>query len=593
MSIVKAAQYLATVSLDQDFNSELCNVVSSFFSIDAVAVARKNSAGGMVFQECWMDNLCFSKSLKQQTVLDCVQDVWETGLFKEEILSGPPDMTLFFLPVEAKKKVAAVLIIGHYEFDRAHVKKVLNEYLAVAGLAGTVLTRIDYEQETIIRKSDEKFRLLFENSRDPILLLGDSGSIVECNQAAVRILGAAAKDRVLGRRIADFAPEYQPDWQRSADKEQQLNEKILKEGAAQHEWVILRPDGSTVIVDANVTTIEMGGSNKQLLNWRDITERKMFEEKLQYLNVALERKMRELQEINATLEEEIDEKLKAQEELRKSRDELLTGEKQLKLYAAQLTAANEELASTNSELKSFAYIIAHDFRTPMVNLKGFSKELDNALADLREILNNPAVQAPDGLRMRINNLLDADVPDSLTFIQSAVDRLSRMINALLQLSRIGRRELTFKEVDMNSLVSTVLASYRKVIEERSVQVRQGKLPGVITDYVAMEQIIGNLVDNALKYLDPKRPGRIAISCIERDDEYLFSIADNGRGVADPDLEKIFELFRRAGRQDVPGEGMGLAHVRTLLRQLGGKVWCESQTGVGTTMYFTLPTRLAE
>jgi signal transduction histidine kinase len=96
------------------------------------------------------------------------------------------------------------------------------------------------------------------------------------------------------------------------------------------------------------------------------------------------------------------------------------------------------------------------------------------------------------------------------------------------------------------------------------------------------------VDNAIKYLDPARPGKISISCVETDQEYTFSVKDNGRGIAAADCEMIFDPFRRSGKQDRPGEGLGLAYVRTLVRKLGGRVWCESELGAGTTMNFTVP-----
>ena len=86
------------------------------------------------------------------------------------------------------------------------------------------------------------------------------------------------------------------------------------------------------------------------------------------------------------------------------------------------------------------------------------------------------------------------------------------------------------------------------------------------------------------------PGKIEITATESEEEYVFAVSDNGRGIVKADYEKIFQVFRRSGVPDVPGEGMGLAYVRTLARQLGGRVWVESEPGVGTTMYFTVPKR---
>jgi signal transduction histidine kinase len=92
----------------------------------------------------------------------------------------------------------------------------------------------------------------------------------------------------------------------------------------------------------------------------------------------------------------------------------------------------------------------------------------------------------------------------------------------------------------------------------------------------------------LKYLDPARAGKIAILAEQNGEEVVFHVSDNGRGIAQEDMHKVFEIFRRAGKQDVPGEGMGLAYVKTLVRRQGGRIWCESEPGKGTTFNFTIP-----
>lgn len=319
-------------------------------------------------------------------------------------------------------------------------------------------------------------------------------------------------------------------------------------------------------------------------------------EELRQLNAALEERVRErtqaLEEINATMKQEISERQAAQEELRSSRDKLLDRERQLRLYASRLTAANRELAAANTEIKSFANIVAHDFRTPMVNIKGFSRELDSSLADLRAVVGDALPSLSETSRRQAESILEGEIPEALRFIDSSVDRLSRMVEALLKLARLGRRELVYEMIDMNSLVDNVLLSYGKLIESGGIKVEVGSLPAVESDRVALEQIIGNLVDNAIKYLEPGRPGEVFIAASDHGDECLFTVGDNGRGVDEADRERIFEVFRRAGNQDVPGDGMGLAYVRALVRQLGGKAWCESEPGAGTKLHFTVPKKAA-
>jgi signal transduction histidine kinase len=131
------------------------------------------------------------------------------------------------------------------------------------------------------------------------------------------------------------------------------------------------------------------------------------------------------------------------------------------------------------------------------------------------------------------------------------------------------------------------------IEERQVKVTVEPLAEVVADRTSMEQIMGNLLTNAVLYLDPGHLGEIEITAERGHDETTFHVRDNGRGIAEEDMAKVFAPFRRAGRQDVPGEGMGLAYVQALVRRHGGRIWCESELGVGTTLAFTISNHLAK
>ena len=167
-----------------------------------------------------------------------------------------------------------------------------------------------------------------------------------------------------------------------------------------------------------------------------------------------------------------------------------------------------------------------------------------------------------------------------------------LINAILKLSREGRRELRPEPVDLVALFKNAAASVRHQTDEVGAEISvPASAPALISDRLAMEQIVGNVVDNAVKYLSRDRPGRIAITAGETARRVHIDIADNGRGIAEQDHERIFELFRRAGAQDRPGEGIGLAHVRALVRRLGGDITVQSELGRGTTFRIDLPRRL--
>jgi PAS domain S-box-containing protein len=260
---------------------------------------------------------------------------------------------------------------------------------------------------------------------------------------------------------------------------------------------------------------------------------------------------------------------------------------QLQCYAAELELANEEV-------RQFAYIVSHDLRAPLINLKGFAAELRSALQVTGSVINADVPFLDEEQLQAVTTALHQDAPEALDFIESSVTRMDSFVNALLKLSRLGRRELDLESVDMNALVQAILHSLAHQLEERQVKVSVGSLPTVVADRISMEQIMSNLLSNAVLYLDPSRPGEIEIIAEHDGDETTsFHVRDNGRGIAEKDMSKVFAPFRRGGRQDVPGEGMGLSYVQALVRRHGGRIWCESEPGVGTTFTFTLSNRLTQ
>jgi len=265
----------------------------------------------------------------------------------------------------------------------------------------------------------------------------------------------------------------------------------------------------------------------------------------------------------------------------KSQDEL--GE-----LAASFNAMADSLKESNDELTSFIFSISHDLRAPLVNIQGFSGELRR---DLDAIL--PDVQAGlagknEVVRRRVVDALEHSVPEALRYIDASATRIDLLVNAVLRLSRIGRRELKPEPINMTQLVQTTLELFAHQIAQGNITVTIGPLPDVVADRLVMEQSILNLLDNALKYLEPGRPGVLELTAETVGTETVFNVRDNGRGIDPQDLQKIFEIFRRAGKPNIPGEGMGLAFVKALVRLQGGRIWCESEPGKGTLFSFTVP-----
>lgn len=249
-----------------------------------------------------------------------------------------------------------------------------------------------------------------------------------------------------------------------------------------------------------------------------------------------------------------------------------------------------DLSRANEEIQRFAYIVSHDLRAPLVNILGFTSEMETSLKNLQRYMTQPEGSAPDpSVLADARVAVETDIPESLGFIRASTSKMDKLINAILKLSRQGRRELNIEMIDLDALVRGAAATIQhRLTETGGAFVLQGSLPSLYSDRLALEQIFGNLLDNAIKYGVEDRPARIEVSGVERRGWLTIKVADNGRGVAQEDHERIFDLFRRAGVQDKAGEGIGLAHVRSLVRRLGGEIAVESELGKGTTFTVILP-----
>lgn len=271
----------------------------------------------------------------------------------------------------------------------------------------------------------------------------------------------------------------------------------------------------------------------------------------------------------------------AQESLRELTNEL---EERVNDRTLALTQANEEI-------QRFAYIVSHDLRAPLVNIMGFTSELESASGHLADYFKNDSVGEAE--KARVAEIATEDIPESVRFIRSSSTKMDGLIGAILKLSREGRREFKRERVQFDEVLKASVASLQHQIDEAGATIMVAdNLPSVVSDRLALEQIVGNILDNAVKYLAPGRPGQIAVTAEESGGRVKLRIADNGRGIGEGDLKRIFELFRRAGRLDRPGEGIGLAHVRSLVRMLGGDVTVESKLGEGTTFLIDLPKKMA-
>lgn len=255
----------------------------------------------------------------------------------------------------------------------------------------------------------------------------------------------------------------------------------------------------------------------------------------------------------------------------------------------QVQERTADLSRANEEIQRFAYIVSHDLRSPLVNVMGFTAELAAVIPPLTALIDRAETEAPTLVSEDAKIAVREDLPEAIGFIRASTQKMDRLINAILKLSREGRRTIAPEPLDPAAVVDGIAASIQHLIDERGVTLSVARpMPGIVTDRVALEQILSNLIENATKYLQPGRPGVIAVSGSEARGRIAIAVTDNGRGIAAGDHQRIFDLFRRSGTQDQPGEGIGLAHVRALAYRLGGLVDCRSTLGEGATFTLTLP-----
>jgi signal transduction histidine kinase len=283
-----------------------------------------------------------------------------------------------------------------------------------------------------------------------------------------------------------------------------------------------------------------------------------------------------------------------------ARHDLAAANANLEGIVAQRTA---DLTEAKEEIQRFAYIVSHDLRSPLVNIMGFTTELEALRGDIFEEISKLRHQA-DVAASQVDpretgastDALGTGFDEAVTFIKSSITKMDRLINAVLKLSREGRRDFTPQEIDMNAMLASIVQSVAHRVSEQGATIVVADLPAVSSDPLAIEQIFSNLVDNALRYGRDEEPskieitGRTEITGRATPVQVRYEVRDNGRGIDPHDHQRVFELFRRSGPQDRPGEGIGLAHVRSLVRRLGGTMGLTSELGKGSVFTVTLTRR---
>ena len=233
-----------------------------------------------------------------------------------------------------------------------------------------------------------------------------------------------------------------------------------------------------------------------------------------------------------------------------------------------LQKRTEELERSNKDLEQFAYVAAHDLREPLLAVAAYLKVLER----------------------RLEGRLDPETQKLINGAMTSTFRMDSLIQSLLAYSRIGRDEPEFAEINSEEILCLAISNLQRVIEETRATVTYDPLPYVVANPSQLVQLFQNLLSNAIKFRGDKPP-MIHVGVARLENAWQYSVKDNGIGIEPPYFDRIFLLFQRIkGRANYPGTGIGLANCRRIIEHHGGRIWVESNPGSGSTFFFTIPDR---
>ncbi|MBN1394807.1 MAG: response regulator [Pirellulales bacterium] len=238
-------------------------------------------------------------------------------------------------------------------------------------------------------------------------------------------------------------------------------------------------------------------------------------------------------------------------------------------YALDLERAvadrTEELARSNRELETFASVVAHDLRSPLLTISGYCQLLEEEFHDS----------------------LDLTAHEYLAQIVGGAERMNRLIEDLLEYSRAGRLRGPLQSVDMRSVMIQVTANLESMIQSQDARIEIGRMPTVTGDQTQLVQLFQNLLGNAIKFRR-EEPPLIRITATRANEAWQFAVQDNGIGIPKEYFDRVFQTFQRLQGREYPGTGIGLAICKKIVERHGGRIWLDSVDGQGTTFFFTLP-----
>ncbi|HNW45037.1 MAG TPA: response regulator [Elusimicrobiales bacterium] len=274
---------------------------------------------------------------------------------------------------------------------------------------------------------------------------------------------------------------------------------------------------------------------------------------------------------------------------RKLQDKVLQLEDEVaarKAAQQALERTAEELKGTNQDLADFFYITSHDLRGPLLNIRGFSENMQKYCAELERLIQPGTKEAE-----RLTKLLRENMPEALKYIISSTGNMDYIISGLLRMARAGSLELIPQTVDMEKLAGDTVGSMIFQIKESGAEVQIGKLPPCLGDRTQLGQVFFNLISNSIKYRDPSRKPEITVTGTALPSgASSYTVTDNGRGLTPEEIQgRIWKLFYRADPKiSGAGEGAGLTISKRIIEKHGGSIKASAAPGGGAAFTFELP-----
>jgi light-regulated signal transduction histidine kinase (bacteriophytochrome) len=288
---------------------------------------------------------------------------------------------------------------------------------------------------------------------------------------------------------------------------------------------------------------------------------------IDYQNYSKEELIRELKKLHELYDPLLILYDKELDESKKAAGELIIANKELEIQNTEKEKRVAELKTAVEELEQFVYVASHDLQEPLRMVSSYTQLLER----------------------RYKDKLDDDARDFIFYAVDGATRMQKLINDLLQYSRITTHAKTYQQVDTASIMGQVISNLQLLIEENTAIITNDDLPVIRAEETQMVQVFQNLIGNAIKFRKKSEYPRIHVSCTRKNNLYEFSVRDNGIGIDMQYQERVFIIFQRLySAKDYAGTGIGLSINKRIINRHGGTIWFESKENEGTTFYFTIP-----